>query len=152
MKYSIADVAKKFEINSSTLRYYEEMGLIKDVKRNSSGYREYTNDHIGKLEAIGCFKRAGMSISEIQSFFKYEDDIDDNIDDMIALLENRREKMLDDFKELFDAYSHILRKLDYYGEMDMAVKEKRDKPKWSDYDKREYTKVTENDIMEKCRK
>ncbi len=150
MKYTIAEVSKKIGVNSSTLRYYEDLGLLRDVERNTSGYREYTRDHIGKLEAIDCFKRAGMSIADIQNFFTYEDDIDNNIDEMMELLRTRREKILNDFRELYDSYEHILKKLDYYGEIDKSIKSDKKKPHWGEFDKKNYYVEAFDDISRIC--
>ena len=39
---SIAEVSQKFDISSTTLRYYERIGLMDPVKKNASGHRYYT--------------------------------------------------------------------------------------------------------------
>ncbi len=150
MGYTIAAVSKKLGVNSSTLRYYEDLGLLQDVKRNTSGYREYTDDHIGKLEAIDCFKRAGMSIADIQNFFIYEDDIDNNIDEMLELLKTRQEKILEDFRQLYDSYEHILKKLDYYGKIDTSIKSDKKKPQWKEFDKKSYFGEAFRDVSRIC--
>ncbi len=149
MAYTIAEVSERLGVASSTLRYYEDMGLLENVQRTESGYRLYSEDHVGKLEAIGCFKRAGMSISEIRDFFDYEKNEADSIDDMMVLLHKRSEKMLEEFKEAYESYEHILKKLDYYGHVEKAVKEGKELPKWAKYDKKDYHKKAKDNILEK---
>lgn len=39
---TIKEVSKKYDISVDTLRYYEKIGLLPPIKRNSKGYREYT--------------------------------------------------------------------------------------------------------------
>ena len=41
MSYTIGELAKKFNIAPSALRYYEKEGLIPGVKRKASGAREF---------------------------------------------------------------------------------------------------------------
>ena len=72
--YTIREVAQRFHVQTSTLRYYEDQGLLCDVERDDAGRRVYTDSHIGRLEAIACFKHAGMSIDELKRFFAYEKD------------------------------------------------------------------------------
>ena len=99
MTYTIAQISEKFGVAASTLRYYEDLGLLRNVERAESGHRIYSEDHIGKLEAINCFKKAGMSISEIRDFFEYEKNEAESIDDMMCLLKRRSEIMLEEFAE-----------------------------------------------------
>lgn len=132
MEYSIAEVTKRFEVNASTLRYYETIGLLTDVARSKSGYRIYEDKHIDRLEAISCFKQAGMSIAEIQRFFEYEADIPNNIDNMVSLLDSRSHQILSDFTELFSSYTHILRKVSYYNDMKNHLKTGTKNPSWND--------------------
>lgn len=43
---TITEVSKEYELSGDTLRYYERIGLIPPVNRNSSGVRDYTEDLI----------------------------------------------------------------------------------------------------------
>ena len=68
--YTIREVAQRFHVQTSTLRYYEDQGLLCDVERDDAGRRVYTDSHIGRLEAIACFKHAGMSIDELKTLLR----------------------------------------------------------------------------------
>lgn len=46
MEYRPIDIAKKLNISTSTLRIYEDMGIIPPVKRTDSGYRIFTQIHL----------------------------------------------------------------------------------------------------------
>ena len=41
---TIAEVSKKYDLTSDTLRYYERIGLIPAVHRTSSGIRDYDEE------------------------------------------------------------------------------------------------------------
>ena len=149
MSYTIAQLSEKFDVNASTLRYYEEIGILSNVERTESGHRVYSEDHVGKLEAINCFKKAGMSISEIKDFFEYEKDEAMFIDDMMSLLRNRSRIMLEEFYERYESYEHILKKLDYYGHIEKALKSGKELPRWDKYDKKDYHQKALDAILAK---
>lgn len=48
-QYSIREVSAKFNLPASTLRYYEEVGILTDIPRNSSGKRIYLEKHINRV-------------------------------------------------------------------------------------------------------
>ncbi|WP_051200314.1 MerR family transcriptional regulator [Butyrivibrio sp. FCS006] len=149
MTYTIAQISEKFGVAASTLRYYEDLGLLKNVERAESGHRIYSEDHIGKLEAINCFKKAGMSINEIKDFFEYEKDEAKSIDDMMSLLKRRSEIMLEEFAEAYESYEHILKKLDYYGHIEKALKQGKELPKWAKFDKKDYHQNALDTILDR---
>ena len=149
MSYTIVQLSEKFDVNASTLRYYEEIGILSNVERTESGHRVYSEDHVGKLEAINCFKKAGMSISEIKDFFEYEKDEAMFIDDMMSLLRNRSRIMLEEFYERYESYEHILKKLDYYGHIEKALKSGKQLPRWDKYDKKDYHQKALDAILAK---
>ncbi|MDV4149783.1 MerR family DNA-binding transcriptional regulator [Clostridium sp. AL.422] len=52
MEYRPIDIARKLNISTSTLRIYEDMGIIPPVKRNASGYRIFTEIHLNYFTCI----------------------------------------------------------------------------------------------------
>ncbi|MCR5215232.1 MAG: MerR family transcriptional regulator [Eubacterium sp.] len=152
-KYTISEVSKICDIPSSTLRYYEELGIISDVERDSGGQRLYSRSNIDRIEAIGCFKGAGMTMAEIKAFFKYEQNEYESIDDMMELLRGKQVEVKAQFAQLFKAYKHLLRKLDYYGAIDNYIKgeeEQSERPRWGDYGSRDYSQEAFNDVENIC--
>ena len=61
MSYTIGELAKKFNIAPSALRYYEKEGLIPGVKRKASGAREFEAKDCEVLLLIDCLKQSGIS-------------------------------------------------------------------------------------------
>lgn len=66
MEYSIQKLAKLAGISTRTLRYYDEIGLLKPLRINSSGYRIYGEKEVDALQQILFFKELGLSLAEIQ--------------------------------------------------------------------------------------
>ena len=60
----IGEVAEKFGIATSAVRYYERAGLLPNVRRRS-GAREFSTSDVNQLGLIRLAQRAGFSIKEI---------------------------------------------------------------------------------------
>jgi len=63
--YQIGELAKKLKISSRTIRYYEEIGLIKEAKRMSGSYRVYDEEDYIRLKFINKLKLLGLKLSQI---------------------------------------------------------------------------------------
>lgn len=64
----IAEVARRSGIAASTLRYYEEKGLIASVGRQGLR-RRFAPGVLDQLALIGLAQTAGFSLDEIRSMF-----------------------------------------------------------------------------------
>jgi len=67
MQYTIKKMAELSGISSRTLRYYDEIGLLKPARINSSGYRIYTEKEIDKLQQILFYRQLGVSLKKIKN-------------------------------------------------------------------------------------
>ena len=131
--YTISEVSKMFNLPVSTLRYYEDEGILTNVGRTSINQRIYYEMHINRLRSICCFKRTGMSIAQLKDFFNFEMDEDNSIDDMIALLECQKKSVEDKLKELNADYEHVQKKIHFYTDVKKAIENDQPKPNWHDY-------------------
>lgn len=61
----ISEVAKMFDVSARTIRYYEEIGLLKPV-RSSANQRLFPKSEVAKLKLIARGKRYGFSLEEIK--------------------------------------------------------------------------------------
>ena len=61
----IGEVAQRAGVNTSLLRYYEEVGLLPEPER-VSGQRRYDPSVLRRLAVIDVAQRAGMSLDEIR--------------------------------------------------------------------------------------
>ncbi len=67
MGYSIGEAAKKVNMTTHTLRYYEKEGLI-SIKRKENGLREFSESDIELLKVINCLKETNMPIADIKKY------------------------------------------------------------------------------------
>ena len=73
MSLSITDVARQTGVPSSTLRYYERVGLL-DGSRRPNGYREFDDRALDRLRFIARAKELGCSLDEIAALLDAFDD------------------------------------------------------------------------------
>lgn len=92
---TIKEVSEKFNISMATLRYYEKIGLLDDVKKVNS-IKEYEDKDIRDLSMIITLKNVGLSNESILEYIQLSKQ--DNISNMekIHILRQQRQKLLDE--------------------------------------------------------
>jgi MerR family transcriptional regulator, redox-sensitive transcriptional activator SoxR len=63
-RLTIGEVARRCGLATSTIRYYERIGLLPPPYRES-GQRRYEDDVLGTLSLIGVAQQAGFTLREI---------------------------------------------------------------------------------------
>jgi DNA-binding transcriptional MerR regulator len=64
--YSISELCEQTGLSPRTVRYYEELGLLPDVRRRAGGRRIYGDPELQRLRFIGRLKALGLSLAEIR--------------------------------------------------------------------------------------
>ena len=80
MEYTIQKLAQIAGISPRTLRFYDEKGLLKPHRINSSGYRIYSSEQVNMLHHIMLYRDMGFPLEEIKEIIYSE-----NFDPLIAL-------------------------------------------------------------------
>ncbi len=62
----IGELAKRLEITTRTIRYYEEIGLMGKSERLGGGTRSYNKDDILRLKFILKLKNLGIPLKEME--------------------------------------------------------------------------------------
>ena len=119
MEYSIKKLSEIAGVSTRTLRYYDEIGLLKPARISSSGYRIYGKKQVDILQQILFYKELGMSLDEIKEIIQ-----NPNFDRINALKEHKI-KLLEKRKQidmLLDNVERTLLSVD--GGCKMSDKEK----------------------------
>lgn len=94
MEYTILKLAHLAGISTRTLRYYDEINLLKPARINSSGYRIYSQKEVNQLQQILFYKELGVGLDEVKQIIQ-----NPMFDDMKAL-QDHHQKLLEKRKQL----------------------------------------------------
>lgn len=62
----IGELAGRLGLNPKTIRYYEDIGLLPEPERSSSGYRDYGEQTAELLTFIRTAQRLGLKLDEVR--------------------------------------------------------------------------------------
>lgn len=100
MTYTIKKAAAKAELAPHTLRYYEEEKLLPYVKRDTNGYRIYTDEDLSWIEVISCLRDANVSIADLKEMMDLSKGDKEVLSERIDILEAHQKKLQEQQKEL----------------------------------------------------
>ena len=66
----IGEVAKRSNIGIETIRYYEREGLLLEPERRPSGYRQYDESTVERLDYLRGAKELGFTLAEIRELLE----------------------------------------------------------------------------------
>lgn len=112
--YTIGEMAKKLNMAPSTLRYYEQEGLMPFVERSEGGIRMFKDSDIEWLTVIGCLKKTGMPLKDIKAFIDWCAEGDATIEQRLELIDRRREAVREQMEQLQETLSVLEYKHWYY--------------------------------------
>ena len=72
MNYSIKELSNIAGVSARTLRYYDEIGLLKPLYTTESGYRYYGEQELDLLQQILFYKERGFNLKRIQKILYQE--------------------------------------------------------------------------------
>ncbi|HEY83351.1 MAG TPA: MerR family transcriptional regulator [Dehalococcoidia bacterium] len=108
---TIGELARMLQLNSKTIRYYEEVGLLPAPRRSESGYRLYSSYEVERLRLVRRARLLGLSLAEVKEIVGYAIDgrcgemeerllwlveaklgeVDQRIDDLVSFRDSLRQ-------------------------------------------------------------
>jgi len=70
MEYTVQKLGRMAGVSTRTLRYYDEIDLLKPARINSSGYRIYGPQEVDRLQQILFYRELGVSLEDIREILK----------------------------------------------------------------------------------
>ncbi|GEC89184.1 MerR family transcriptional regulator [Brevibacillus brevis] len=89
MEYTVQKLGLLAGVSTRTLRYYDEIDLLKPARINSSRYRIYGQQEVDRLQQILFYRELGVSLEEIKEI------LDSPTFDADRALREHREKLLE---------------------------------------------------------
>ncbi|WP_291651501.1 MerR family transcriptional regulator [Clostridium sp.] len=119
MEYTIKKLAELAGVSARTLRYYDEIGLLKPCRINSSGYRIYGQKEVDLLQQILLYRSLDMKLEDIQDIIS-----NPNFDICQSLIEHHQ-RLISRRNQLDQLILTVEKTLEYNkGEIDMSNNEK----------------------------
>jgi len=97
---TIGKLAKKAQVNTETIRYYERRGLISRPPRPLSGYRQYPDEAVKRIDFIKHAKELGFSLKEIGDLLSLRVDPTTSCSDIKIRTETKIEAIEEKIKTL----------------------------------------------------
>lgn len=120
---TITEVSKKYGLTADTLRYYERIGLLPVVNRNSSGNRDYTEEDCRWVQFIKCMRSAGLSIEVLIEYVSLFQKGNETIETRKELLLDQRKQIVEKIEELQGTLEYLDKKIDGYEERMLKFEE-----------------------------
>ncbi|MEV0378618.1 MerR family transcriptional regulator [Nonomuraea sp. NPDC050643] len=112
--FTPAEVVEETGFSIDTLRYYEKIGLLERVGRNSAGQRRFSQEDVGWLGMVRCLRDTGMPIATMLRFAELVRAGDHTIPDRIRLLEEHDRQVQAQIDNLAERQRYINNKISYY--------------------------------------
>ena len=115
---TIAEVSEKYDLTPDTLRYYERIGLLSGVPRNSNGIRNYDEVSCKRIEFIKCMRNAGVEIEILIEYMSLFEKGKSTVEARKKLLEEQREKLQAKQKNITETLERLDYKIQLYKEIE----------------------------------
>lgn len=107
--FLIGDVSKLIDIPKSTLRYYDEKGIISPIIKGENGYRYYSGEQLIILKEIKIMRNMDISLGEIKRVLENSKD-----DEMLEVLDRVLIRIRQEMLELQNIERNILEDIRVY--------------------------------------
>jgi len=109
---------KKFSevtnLTTYTIRYYEKMGLLKNISRNNSGHRWFTEKDIVWIAFIKRLKDTGMPLEEILQYAELREQGNSTSEQRMQMLQEHALKLEANITEQQLNLEKLQQKIIYY--------------------------------------
>jgi len=85
MEYTVQKLARIAGVSTRTLRYYDEIGILKPARISSSGYRIYSQREVDRLQLILFYRHLDVNLEVIKDILNAPD-----FDEIKALKEHHK--------------------------------------------------------------
>lgn len=89
MEYTVQRLGQMAGVSTRTLRYYDEIGILRPARINSSGYRIYGQEEVDRLQQILFYRELGVSLENIKKIITSP-----SFDSTHALKEHREQLLI----------------------------------------------------------
>jgi MerR family mercuric resistance operon transcriptional regulator len=99
-QYTISQLARAAGVPTSTIRYYERVGLVQPTQRAENNYRVYSEDTLQIIRFIRMAQTAGFTLHDIHTLLSLHNGDAAICKDVQPLIEKRLDEVSQRIKEM----------------------------------------------------
>ena len=113
-QFTPGQVAEKTGFSLDTLRYYERIGLLDDIARNSGGQRVFTDADVAWLRILRCLRDTGMPIQRMVRYAELARGGEETVAQRLEILREHDQEIDEKIAHLRVEQDHIRSKIAHY--------------------------------------
>lgn len=98
----IGQLARRLDLNTQTIRYYERIGLLPEPGRTEAGYRLYGKEDERRLRFAKNARKAGLTLGEVKEVLGFHERGEPPCAYVIEVIARRAEEVERQIAELTD--------------------------------------------------
>lgn len=114
MAYSIGQVAQITGLTTHTLRYYDKLGLLPNVGKNSAGLRRFSDDDLRWLNILECLKSTGLQLKDIRHYIDLSKQGDSSLHERYQVFLKQKQRVQAEMQKLRFNMEKLDFKIRYY--------------------------------------
>lgn len=114
MYYTIGEAAKRMNVSTSTIRFYDKNGLLPFVERDENGRRQFKDNDFNFLQVISCLKKSGVPVKTIRDFIQLSLQGDTTLTQRYDYLDYEEKQLEAKIAELNEQLDYLRYKKWYY--------------------------------------
>lgn len=88
-RFTISQLARAADTPTTTVRYYERIGLVEPEDRSASNYRLYSEESLHKLKFIRTAQAIGFTLDDVKALLTTPSSAASSCREVQSLIENR---------------------------------------------------------------
>lgn len=113
----IAEVVEEYGLSADALRYYERIGLLRPVRRNASGVRDYGEEDCARISFVKCMRGANISIEALIEYIQLFDEGDSTLEARRQILIEQRDAARERLELIQEGLDRLDYKIAHYDEL-----------------------------------
>jgi DNA-binding transcriptional MerR regulator len=119
--YSVSEVSDQTGLSAHTLRWYEQVGLLDPVDRDTAGRRRYVTTDMDRLRFLIKLRSTGMPVREMVRYIELARRGEATVAERLEILVEHRQRVLAQIEALTDDLKIIEYKIDLYSEAEVEA-------------------------------
>ncbi|HEY2791722.1 MAG TPA: MerR family transcriptional regulator [Micromonosporaceae bacterium] len=114
--YTPAETVSRSGFSLETLRYYERIGLLDDIRRTSGGRRIFDDEDLDWLGVLRCLRDTGMPIATMRRYAELARGGGETMAERLALLRAHAAQVEQTVRQLREQQAHLTEKIGWYAQ------------------------------------